>query len=141
MFRLLVVEDQAEFYQDYLLRIFEKMLPMETISVVHVPTLDAALVALVGEWDMILMDYSMGSKTEFMGDPVRDGADLVRFRRAVEQQAAAPPAFILGTSSNQVGNRLMQEVGANNTVLKLQVPEMAKLIEGALKNKKKAKNG
>lgn len=135
MFRLLVVEDQAEFYQDYLLRIFEKMLPMETISVVHVPTLDAALVALVLEWDMILMDYSLGAKTEFLGDPIRDGADLVAFRRAVEAQNGMPTAFILGTSSNQVGNRLMQERGASNTVLKIQVPEMAKLIEGALKNK------
>lgn len=135
MFRLLVVEDQAEFYQDYLLRIFEKMLPMETISVVHVPTLDAALVALVLEWDMILMDYSMGAKTEFLGDPIRDGADLVAFRRAVEEKNGVPVAFILGTSSNQVGNHLMQERGASNTVLKIQVPEMAKLIEGALKNK------
>ena len=132
-FRLLVVEDQAEFYQDYLLRIFENLLPMETISVVHVPTLDAALVALLEPWDMVLMDYGMGAKTEFMGDPIRDGADLVSFRRGVEHKRGLPQAFILGTSSNEVGNRLMQERGANNTVLKLQVPQMAKLIEGALK--------
>jgi CheY-like chemotaxis protein len=134
MFRLLVVEDQADFYQDYLLRIFENMLPMETISVVHVPSLDAALAALSDPWDMILMDYSMGPKTEFMGDAVKDGADLISFRRAIEQTQGVPKAFILGTSSNQVGNRLMQERGADNTVLKLQVPQMAKMIEGALKN-------
>jgi len=134
MFRLLVVEDQAEFYQDYLLRIFENLLPMEKISVVHVPTLDAALVALKEPWDFVLMDYSLGAKTEFMGDPIRDGADLISFRRAVEQGQEVAKAFILGTSSNRVGNQLMQERGADNTVLKLEVPQMAKLIEGALKN-------
>jgi len=133
MFRLLVVEDQADFYEDYLLRIFEKLLPMEKISVVHVPTLDAALTALREPWDVILMDYSMGPGTDFLGDPVRDGADLTAFRRAVEEtQEDIPKSFILGTSSNQVGNRLMLERGADNAVLKLQVPEMAKIIRGAL---------
>ena len=134
MFRLLVVEDQTEFYEDYLLRLFQKLLPMEKISVVHVPTLEAALEALQEPWDFILMDYSLGAKTDFMGDPIRDGADLVLFRRAVEQQRKQPTAFILGISSNRVGNRLMQERGASNTLLKLEVPQMAKLIEGALKN-------
>ena len=132
-FKLLVVEDQANFYQDYLLRIFENLLPMETISVVHVPTLDAALVALLEPWDMVLMDYGMGAKTEFMGDPVRDGADLVAFRREVEHKQGLPRTFILGTSSNQVGNRLMLERGADNTVLKLQVPQMTQLIKEGLK--------
>ncbi len=132
MFRLLVVEDQVDFYQDYLLRIFGKLLPMESISVVHVPTLDAALAALQEQWDFILMDYSLGAKTKFLGETVRDGADLVAFRRAVEEQNGRTKCFILGTSSNEVGNRLMRGEGANTTVLKIQVPEMAKLIEEAL---------
>jgi CheY-like chemotaxis protein len=134
MFRLLVVEDQADFYEDYLLRIFGKLLPMEKISVVHVPSLDAAITALSEPWDVILMDYSMGPGTTFLGDPIRDGSDLTALRRAIEETQNLPKAFILGTSSNQVGNRLMQERGADNTVLKIQVPEMAKLIEGALKS-------
>ena len=135
MFRLLVVEDQADFYQDYLLRVFEKLLPMEKISVVHVPTLDAALVALQERWDFILMDYSMGAKTDFLGDPVRDGGDLVAFCRAIEKARGwHPGAFILGTSSNQVGNNLMRNRGASRTVLKLEVPQMATFIKGALKN-------
>jgi CheY-like chemotaxis protein len=133
MFRLLIVEDQTDFYEDYLLRIFTKLLPMEEISVVHVPTLEAAVVALPEPWDVILMDYSMGAGTTFLGDHVRDGGDLTALRRAFEETQDIPKAFILGTSSNQVGNRLMQERGADNTVLKLQVPEMAKLIKGALK--------
>jgi CheY-like chemotaxis protein len=134
MFRLLVVEDQADFYEDYLLRIFEKLLPMEKISVVHVPSLDAAITALPEPWDVILMDYSMGPGTTFLGDPIRDGGDLTALRRAIEENQDIPKAFILGTSSNQVGNRLMQERGADNTVLKIQVPEMAKLIGGVLKS-------
>jgi len=133
MFRLLVVEDQVEFYEDYLLRLFGKLLPMEKISVVHVPTLDAAIVALQEPWDFILMDYSLGPKTDFLGDPVRDGADLVAFRRAVEESRSMPKAFILGVSSNQVGNKLMQDRGADNTVLKLAVPQMTTFIKEALK--------
>jgi len=136
MFRLLVVEDQVDFYQDYLLRIFGKLLPMESISVVHVPTLDAALVALQERWDFILMDYSLGAKTKFLGDPVRDGVDLIAFRRAIEEAndgcGGIPVAFILGTSSNEVGNRLMRGKGANATVLKIQVPEMANVIRRSL---------
>ncbi len=128
MFRLLVVEDQADFYQDYLLRVLGNLLPMEKISIVHVPTLDAALVALQEQWDFILMDYGLGAKTNFLGDPVRDGADLVAFRRAIEKTQKGDGAFILGMSSNRIGNQLMQERGANDSVLKLEVPQMAKMI-------------
>ncbi len=133
MFRLLVVEDQADFYQDYLLRVFENLLPMEKISVVHVPTLAAALVALQEQWDFILMDYSMGAKTDFLGDPVRDGGDLVAFRRAIELDRGLPGSWILGTSSNQVGNTLMLGRGADDAVLKLEVPQMAAQIGEVLK--------
>ena len=106
---------------------------MEAISVVHVPTLDAALVALQEQWDFVLMDYSLGTRTDFLGDPVRDGGDLVSFRRAVEQTRDVPKAYILGTSSNQISNQLMEKRGADAAVLKLEVPRMAELIKGALK--------
>lgn len=133
MFRLLVVEDNAALYQDYFLRLFEDLLPMEKISMVHVPTLRAACQALLEPWDFVLMDYAMGPKCDFTVDvTVRDGADLTRFRRAVEEEQEVPKAFILGTSSNQVGNRLIQENGADNTLLKLEVVEMAKLIKGQM---------
>ena len=133
MFRLLIVEDQVDFYEDYLLRVFAKLLPLEKISIVHAPTLDAAITALQEPWDAILMDYSLGPKTEFLGEPVRDGADLVRFRRTIEAQTKQPGAFILGMSSNSVGNKLIQERGADTTLLKLHVPEMAKLIAERIK--------
>ena len=130
MFRLLVVEDNADLYQDYFLRLFENLLPMEEISLVHVPTLRAACQAMLEPWDFILMDYALGPKCDFREDiMVRDGADLTRFRRAVESDHDVAKAFILGTSSNQVGNRLIQEGGADNTLLKLQVVEMAQLIK------------
>ena len=133
MFRLLVVEDQIEFYRDYMLRIFEKSLPMKAISITHSPTLNAALEALREPWDMILMDYSMGPRIQFIGDPVQDGADLTRFRRAIEQDSKLGKSFILGIHSNQVGNLRMQERGTNSTVQKIQVLEMVKLIRGELK--------
>jgi CheY-like chemotaxis protein len=133
MFRLLIVEDQVDFYEGYLLRLFGKLLPLEKISIVHAPTLDAAIAALQEPWDAVLMDYSLGPKTEFLGEPVRDGADLVRFRRAVEEKTGQPQAFIVGMSSNGVGNRLIQERGADAAMLKLHVPEMAKLIAARIK--------
>jgi len=139
MFRLLVVEDQVEFYQDYLLRLFEKLLPMENISITHVPSLDAALVALANPWDFILMDYSLGPKTDFMGDAIRDGGDLISFRRAVEADKGLPTAYIMGISSNQVGNRLMEEKGANNSTLKLNVVDMANLVKKIMAKEKAKK--
>jgi len=128
MFRILVVEDQEDFYKDYLLRIFEKLLPMEKVNITHVPTLGAALAALLEPWNMVLMDYTLGSKVEFLGDTVRDGADLVRFRRAVEAENALSPAYILGTSGNDVANRLLMGVGANDACLKLNVEDMAATV-------------
>ena len=132
MLRVLVVEDHIKFYQNYMLRFFGKLLPMEKISLVHVPTLNAALVALLEPWDMIFMDYSLGAKTEFLGDPVLDGADLVSFRRSVEETKDTPHAFILGTASNSIGNLHMLDRGADHALLKNKVPEMAKLVRGAL---------
>jgi CheY-like chemotaxis protein len=128
MFRLLVVEDQVEFYEDYLLRIFEKKLPMEEINVTHVPSLQAALVALLEPWDMVLMDYTLGPKAEFLGNPVYSGADLVVFRRAVEEAGKCPRTYILGNSGNDVANRLMKEVGANSSCFKNDVVGIADAV-------------
>ncbi len=133
MFRLLVVEDQVDFYNDYLLRIFEKLLPMEKIFVAHSPTLNSALEALQEPWNMILMDYNMGAAVTLLDSPIRDGADLVRFRRGIEAQMPRRLAFILSTSSNRVGNQLMAEQGADAQVLKIQVPMMAQIIAEELK--------
>jgi CheY-like chemotaxis protein len=136
MLRLLVVEDQVEFYEDYLMRFFEKLLPMETISVVHVPSIDSALTALREPWDVVLMDYTLGPRAEFLGDPVLNGADLVAFRRAIEAKEMVPKAIIFGTSASAVGNRLMVSKGADVGVSKLNVEEMAGRIEGVLKKQR-----
>ena len=124
MFRLLVVEDQIAFYEDYLMRFFGRLLPMEKISVTHVPTIKAALVALLEPWDVILMDYQMGSLARFLGDPVRNGADLTSFCRAVEQQRQYPASRIVGTSSTEVGNRFIRAKGADCSFLKLHVEDL-----------------
>lgn len=133
MFRILIVEDNAYLYQDYILRLFTELLPMEKISMVHVPTLQAACQVLQEPWDCILMDYFMGAKYNFMGGiTIRDGADLTKFRRALEETKGIPESYILGTSSSEVGNEFIRESGANSSILKLKVAGMAKLIEGLL---------
>jgi CheY-like chemotaxis protein len=136
MFRLLVVEDGDVFYEDYLLRIFKKTLPMDKITIVRAANLDQALEALPEAWDMVLMDYSMGPITELSGEPVRNGADLTRYRRVLEQTAdkELTPAVIVGISSSTASNRLMSSQGADRTLSKLEAETMARLIKGALKD-------
>lgn len=133
MFKLLVVEDKIDFYEGYLLRIFETLLPMEKISVTHVPTLGAATAVLLEPWDAMLVDFSLGARVKFDDETIRDGGDLIAYRRGAEKDQRVPKTLILGMSSNQAGNRAMKDRGADGTVLKIQVPEMAALIKGALK--------
>ena len=78
------------------------------------------------------MDYSLGSSAYFLGDPIRDGGDLTALRRAFEAQKGGKKAYILGTSSNQVGNELMVMRGADSGLLKLKLPEMAEEISRLL---------
>ena len=129
MFRLLVVVDDGDYYQDYLLRIFEKLLPMEEISITHISTIAGALGALQEAWEMILMDYSLGPKADFLGDVVRDGKDLIAFRRAIERREGTGTATIVGISSNRVGNDLLREQGANCFFSKLSVELIALCIK------------
>lgn len=144
MFKVLVVEDDEVFYQDYLLRLFAKSLPMEQLQFTHVPNIERALEKMIELWDVILMDYALGSafKVEQTGSIFRDGKDLITLRRQLESSRppdsadgeTMPASFIIGTSSNQVGNRLMVEAGANVSLLKIQVVEMAREIWSRLEN-------
>ncbi len=139
--RILIVEDNVDFYNDYLVRLFGNLLPMDQIEMVHATTVTEALTVISKKWDVILMDYSLGKGAELNGHKIRDGMDLVRIRRAVEAEPvvvdgkvtnALAPSFIIGISNSQVGNRLMVEVGASTSFLKLQVVEIAKEIEQRL---------
>lgn len=132
--KVLVVEDNVEFYEGYLLRIFSRLLPEDKVEITHAESIEAAAPLLALPWDAILMDHGFSDSVRVPpdgpeGSPVlRDGVALVKHRRALEAQTGLPAAFIIGIASNQVGNRLMVEAGANTALLKLHVPEMAREI-------------
>jgi CheY-like chemotaxis protein len=108
---------------------------MDQIQFVHAPSLAAAVKQLQeADWDVVLMDYSLGAAYKVDGTEAvyRDGKDLIKLRRSLEEAGGLKTSFIIGTSSNQVGNRLMVEVGADTATLKINVPEIAKEIEGRM---------
>ena len=137
--RVLVVEDNEEIYQ-YFMRIFENILEIEKFEFVHVTTVQGAIEILGGQWDVILMDYTLGESAEVDGAIFRNGVDLINYRRVLENFSKDTPdplaqALIMGTSSNTVSNDMMHAVGAEASYLKLQVPEMAGCLTEVLKLK------
>jgi hypothetical protein len=130
MFRLLIIEDQDDFFENYLLRLFGLLLPMEGIAFERAATLpEAGQRLLENRWDLILMDYTIGPRVEFLGDLLRNGADLTRLRRGVEVERHWNRAFVAGTASSGVGNRAIFEAGAQKIYLKSEVEKMAELIK------------
>jgi hypothetical protein len=106
---------------------------MERLEIVHAPTIENALEYIAAPWDVILMDYALDKPVEYMDHKIRDGCDLVMVRRIYEDgHSEDGRAFIIGTCSNQVGNRLMVERGADTSFLKLHVTEIAKEIRQRL---------
>lgn len=129
--KVLVVEDNVEFYESYLLRLFSHLLPEGKVEITHAESVEAAAKMLVLPWDAILMDHGFSDSVRIPapdGPLFKDGVGLVKLRRAFEAETGATPAFIIGIASNQVGNRLMVEAGANTALLKLHVPEIAREI-------------
>jgi CheY-like chemotaxis protein len=142
MLRLLIVEDLDDIYQ-YYERILTNLLPKEKIEITRAATIPDSLELIREPWDVILMDYAMGMPGEIEGDPVKNGADLVKIRRAVESEVVGdedpggavtrfPPSFIIGTSSSMVTNEYLVRDGADTSLLKSAVPEMAREIERRL---------
>ena len=143
MLRLLIIEDLDEIYQ-YYERILTNLLPKEQIEITRAATILDALELIRDPWDVILMDYALGETASIEGSPIRNGADLVKVRRAVENQLAAgvgdpstgatqyPASFIIGTSSSTVTNEYLVKEGADTSMLKSAVPEMAREIERRL---------
>lgn len=142
MLRLLVVEDIDEIYE-YLERILMNLLPKERIEISRAATIRDALELMHEPWDVILMDYAMGEGVNIEGSPIKNGRDLVKVRRAIETEhdhvAKAvkvanrlTPSFIIGTSSSTVTNEFLVKAGADTSLLKNAVPEMAQEIERRL---------
>lgn len=138
--KILVVEDNTEFYKEYFLRIVGDLLPTEKVEFIHEDSLKKGLLQLCMPWDMIILDYAFPENAKFPADgpegkPVRDGADLAEIRRSLEADPKneLKPASIMAISSTQVGNRAILAKGGNVAYLKLQVPEMAAEINKMLK--------
>jgi CheY-like chemotaxis protein len=134
MLRLLVIEDLDEIYE-YYERVLINLLPEEKIEITRAATILAALELIQEPWDVILMDYALGEIASIERAPVKHGADLIKVRRAVEASGDASsliPAFIIGTSSSTVTNEFLVKAGADASLLKNAVPEMAREIERRL---------
>lgn len=138
--KILVVEDNTEFYEGYFLRILGSLVPVERIEFVHEDSLAKGLLQLSLPWDMIILDYAFPENAKFPGDDpngrvVSSGADLAEIRRYFEAEPKneLKPASIMAISSTQVGNRAILAKGGNAAYLKLQIPEMAAEINKMLK--------
>lgn len=140
MLRLLIIEDLDDIYQ-YYERILTNLLPKEKIEITRAATIPDSLELIREPWDVILMDYAMGAPGKIEEEPVKNGADLVKIRRAVEANPtvvdgkvtnALAPSFIIGTSSSMVTNEYLVRDGADTSLLKSAVPEMAREIERRL---------
>ncbi len=137
--RVLIVEDNEEIYH-YFMRIFEHKLDTAQFEFVCASTIQAALEVLPEQWDVILMDYAMGEAAKLDEMSFRNGADLVSYRRTLEEMATqkgtnpreCPACRIVGTSSNTVCNDLINKAGANGSYLKLNVPEIADYLQTCL---------
>lgn len=134
--KVLIVEDVDELYE-YYLQIFEHELPVEEIEFTRASSIQAAVELLPEPWDVILMDYGLGETVVLDKMKFKNGRDLVAFRRALEvSRGDVSRCYILGISSNGVGNDLMVESGANHGLLKLLIPEMADVLKVLLAGKK-----
>ena len=131
MLRLLIIEDLDEIYE-YLERILMNLLPRERIEITRAATILDSLELIREPWDVILMDYALGEGASIEGTPIKNGADLVKVRRAVEQGETLAASFIIGTSSSTVTNEFLVKAGADTSMLKIEVPEMAREIERRL---------
>ena len=135
MLRLLIIEDLDEIYE-YYERILTNLLPKEQIEITRAATILDSLELIREQWDVVLMDYALGEVASIEGDPIRNGADLVKVRRAVEEAddgcGGIERAFIIGTSSSMVTNEYLVKGGADTSMLKNAVPEMAREIERRL---------
>lgn len=137
--RVLVVEDNDLLFEEFM-RIFGNF-DLEGAEFVRCPTIEAFVVDRKGcgpgveNWDIILMDYNLNPfftlpATDDSPEAVfRNGSDLIRLRRHFEAAAEdVPPAIIVGTASNSVGNKLMADAGADVTFMKSSIPAIAELL-------------
>jgi len=128
--RVLIIEDRQALAEEYL-RIFGHLLK-GNYSYTHVPSVEAALSPLVEEnWDVIFIDNELGQGAVYPpgsedGEKIISGYDLVKFRRGIEDAAKGiDKSYIIGIAANQVALAFFKNVGTDDEILKLNIPDMA----------------
>jgi hypothetical protein len=132
--RVLIIEDRQALAEEYL-RIFNHILKGD-YSYTHVPSVEAALSPLAEEnWDVIFIDNELGQGAVYPpgsedGIRLNNGYDLVRFRRDIEDTTdGVSKSYIIGIAANRVALTFFGDVGADDGMLKLHIPEMAERIQ------------
>jgi len=117
--KVLVIEDMDISYK-VMLRGLEKLLLMQNFEFINIKTIPLALDALEQDWDTILIDYYLGVPYgERQGSSFEHGADLVKYRRALEEDnPEKKKAYIIGISASVLRNEEMVGVGATCSFLK-----------------------
>jgi CheY-like chemotaxis protein len=131
--RVLVVED-LELLYEYLMNVFQNILPMEHFEFVNVQTTEAAVEALEEDWDAIIVDHHIGPGGPQVGEKrIRTGADLVTHRRQLEQsQPDKPGALLIAASANHVNNRYLLSAGADCAYVKKDAKDIAWRLKSLL---------
>ena len=140
--RVLIIEDRQALVDENL-RIFGHMLEGD-YSYTHVPSISAARDPLATEnWDAILIDSDLGpgaifpeGATEGDGIKLNNGYDLFSFRRNIEDSTEGiRKSYIIGIASNQVALRFFDQLGTNDSILKLFIPFMAEELQRVYERK------
>lgn len=133
--RVLIIEDRQPLAEEYL-RIFGHMLEGD-YSYTHIPSIEAALEPLAKEnWDVIFIDNDLGPGAAL--PPIEgqeevklnNGYNLVSFRREVEGTIEGiDKSYIVGIAASQVALTFFDDVGSDDSIMKLFIPSMASAIQ------------
>jgi len=138
--KILIVEDNSEYCEGYLLRICKSILPPGAVEFTQVRTiLEAIPVVCSPEWQAIIVDFDLPApkKDDVLPDgspvpPIRNGAHLVHLRRRWENERKTLPIPVMGNAAHEVGNRALRAAGTSHNFSKLNTVELAKAIKGIL---------
>ncbi len=132
--RILIVEDMDVLYEIVLQKL-EEELSITDFEFTNVKTIPFALDALEQDWDAILMDYYLGFQYGERGESCfRNGADLIAYRRALEEaEPEKRKTHIIGFSGSDLRNNDMIDAGATCSFLKLNASGIAEVLNSLVK--------
>ena len=135
--RILIIENNPGLADEYLRFLKHTLKGKQTY--VKVRSIGDAIKHLFeGQWHAVLVDTELGSPGTFQEDPdkperrlvIRDGYDLVRFRRLVEgdSNSTIRPSFIIGLVPSMAHKRAFDEAGTDRVCPKVNIPAMAECL-------------